>query len=87
MLLTQTFVLKYKQMLPQEQLAKMGYGGILYANAALQAAMLAMRNVLEHLKAKGSLAGAEDQVIGFADRQAMVDFARYKDLEKRYTGA
>ncbi|MFM9882067.1 MAG: oxaloacetate decarboxylase [Burkholderiales bacterium] len=74
-------------MLPREQLAKMGYGGILYANAALQAAMLAMRNVMQHLQANGSLAGAEDQVIGFAERQAMVDFARYKDLEKRYTGA
>lgn len=74
-------------MLPREELAKMGYGGILYANAALQAAMLAMRNVLQHLHATGSLAGAEDRVIGFADRQAMVDFARYKELEKRFTGA
>lgn len=74
-------------MLPREELAKMGYGGILYANAALQAAMLAMRNVLQHLHAKGSLAGAEDRVIGFADRQAMVDFARYQELEQRFTGA
>ncbi len=74
-------------MLPQEELAAMGYAGILYANAALQAAMFAMQGVMRHLKERGSLAGAEDQVIGFAERQAMVDFARYKELEKRYTGA
>jgi 2-methylisocitrate lyase-like PEP mutase family enzyme len=73
-------------LLPREQLAQMGYGGILYANAALQAAMLAMRNVMQHLKAHGSLTGAESQVISFADRQALVDFAHYKELEQRYTG-
>ncbi|MFN7644504.1 MAG: hypothetical protein ACK5PW_15695 [Burkholderiales bacterium] len=39
----------------------MGFAGILYANAALQAAMQAMREVLSHLRANGSIAGAQQQ--------------------------
>jgi 2-methylisocitrate lyase-like PEP mutase family enzyme len=68
----------------REKLGQMGYGGIVYANAALQACMLAMQSVLGHLKAKGSLAGVESQVISFADRQKILDHAGYIELEKRY---
>jgi 2-methylisocitrate lyase-like PEP mutase family enzyme len=71
-------------MLPRDELAAMGYAGILYANAALQAAMLAMQRTLQHLKHAGSLAGAESLLIGFAERQAAVDFAHWSDLERRY---
>lgn len=71
-------------MLPREKLAEMGFAGILYANALLQASMIAMQNIANHLKAKGSLAGAEAQVISFADRQKLVDHARFQELEKRY---
>jgi 2-methylisocitrate lyase-like PEP mutase family enzyme len=71
-------------MLPREELAAMGFAGILYANAAMQAAMLAMKEVMAHLKAHGSLAGAESKVISFKERQELVDHARYIDLESRY---
>jgi len=73
-------------LISREELGQMGFAGILYANAALQAAMLAMRRVLTHLKTHGSLAGAEAEVLSFEERQAFVDFARFKDLEKRYLG-
>jgi 2-methylisocitrate lyase-like PEP mutase family enzyme len=73
-------------MLPREKLAEMGFAGILYANALLQASMIAMQNIANHLKAKGSLAGAEAQVISFADRQKLVDHARFQELEKKYAG-
>ncbi len=69
---------------PREELAAMGFAGILYANAALQAAMLAMREVMRHLRAHGSLAGAEAKIISFADRQEIVDHARYRALDARY---
>jgi len=71
----------------QQALAKMGYAVICYANAALQASMLAMRDVMKHLKAHGSLEGVEAAVIPFHDRQKFVDYARYVELEKKYRGA
>jgi 2-methylisocitrate lyase-like PEP mutase family enzyme len=74
-------------MLPREQLAAMGFAGILYANALLQAAMIAMQNVAGHLRSRGSLAGAESLLISFAGRQKLVDHERYQELEKRYAGS
>ncbi len=68
----------------RQELAEMGYAAICYANAAMQASMLAMQQVMGHLKKHGGLHGAESAVISFGDRQKMVDFPRYIDLEKRY---
>jgi 2-methylisocitrate lyase-like PEP mutase family enzyme len=73
-------------MLPARELGAMGFAGILYANAALQAAMLAMKRTLSHLHETGSLAGAEDQLVHFDERQVFVDYKRWTDLEKRYAG-
>lgn len=74
-------------LLPREKLAEMGYAGIFYANAALQASMLAMQKVLGHLREHGSLEGAGALLVSFDDRQKIVDYDAYKDLERRYTGA
>jgi len=71
----------------REALGAMGYAVIAYANAALQASMLAMHQVMKHLKEHGTLEGIESAVIGFEDRQKFVDYPRYCELEKRYTGA
>jgi 2-methylisocitrate lyase-like PEP mutase family enzyme len=71
----------------RERLAEMGYAAIAYANACLQASMLAMHQVMKHLKDHGSLEGVESAVIAFQDRQKFVDYLRYCELEKRYTGA
>ena len=60
------------------------YAGIAYANAALQASVLAMQSVLKHLKKHGSLAGAEAEVMPFTERQKLVDHQGYIELEKRY---
>jgi 2-methylisocitrate lyase-like PEP mutase family enzyme len=68
----------------REQLAAMGFAMIAYANAALQASMLAMQQVMRHLKAKGSLEGTEAMVVAFDERQKLVDYARYVELEQRY---
>jgi 2-methylisocitrate lyase-like PEP mutase family enzyme len=70
--------------LPREALAAMGYAGIIYANAALQASILAMQTVLGHIRRTGSTAGIEAAIAPFKERQRVVDFDRYKDLEQRY---
>lgn len=71
-------------LLPREELAKAGYAVICYANAALQASLLAMQQVLGHLNDKGSIAGIEDKLMMFAERQKVLDADKYKELEKRY---
>ena len=70
----------------REKLAEMGFAMICYANAALQASMLAMQQVMRHLQAKGSLEGAESLIVSFDDRQKLVDYARHVELEQRYKG-
>lgn len=68
----------------QAELARMGYGVVLYANAGLQAMMLALRTAFKNLKEKGSTTGWEKDLLPFAERQAVVDKARFDSLEKRY---
>jgi 2-methylisocitrate lyase-like PEP mutase family enzyme len=70
--------------LPRERLAAMGFSGIVYANAALQAAVAGMSRVLRHLAATGSLAGIEDALASFAERQSLVDYDGFAALDRRY---
>jgi 2-methylisocitrate lyase-like PEP mutase family enzyme len=72
-------------LLAQHELARLGYAGIVYANAALQASMLAMQTVLEHIRDNGSIAGMESAVMSFDGRQELVDFSRFKQLEAKYS--
>ena len=71
-------------LLPREELAAMGYAGIGYANAALQASMMAMRTVLGHLREHGSIEGVESMLMMFEERQRMLDHDRFKALEQHY---
>jgi 2-methylisocitrate lyase-like PEP mutase family enzyme len=70
--------------LPFETLDEMGYGLVLYANAALQAAMAAMQRVLSELRRTGSLDVVADQLVGFGERQRLVGKDLYDELERRY---
>ncbi len=72
-------------LLPRDQLAQMGYAGVLYANAALQAAVKAMARVLGHLHDSGSLAGMEDALVSFEERQRLINQPHFKALEERFT--
>lgn len=71
-------------MLPLADFQELGYAMVLYANAPLQAAMLAMKEVLDHLKRQGSLDGISDRLVDFETRQEMVGKAEYDALECRY---
>ena len=72
-------------LLPREELAQAGYAVVCYANAALQASMLAMQEVMQHMAAHGSIKGIESRLMMFAERQKVLDADRFKDLEQRYT--
>lgn len=68
----------------REALAGMGFAGVLYANAALQAALRASYEVLSALKRDGSLAQVADRLATFTERQAAVAKPRWDALEARY---
>jgi 2-methylisocitrate lyase-like PEP mutase family enzyme len=70
--------------LPQSELADMGFGLVLYANAALQAAVRASTDVLTSLKATGSLDAVHDRLASFEERQAAVAKDKWDALEQRF---
>jgi 2-methylisocitrate lyase-like PEP mutase family enzyme len=70
--------------LPQAELAEMGFGIVLYANAALQAAVRASVEVLGSLKATGSLDAVPDRLASFEERQAAVAKDRWDALEQQF---
>jgi 2-methylisocitrate lyase-like PEP mutase family enzyme len=70
--------------LPQAELAGLGFALVLYANAALQAALQASRAVLTALKRDGSLAEVEGLLASFGERQRIVNKPLYDGLEQRY---
>lgn len=70
--------------LAQSELAKLGFGGVLYANAALQAALKSVNDVMAALRRDGSLAQVADRLAGFEERQQAVDKPRFDALEERY---
>jgi 2-methylisocitrate lyase-like PEP mutase family enzyme len=70
--------------LGQPKLAELGFGCVLYANAALQAALKAYQEVLAALKRDGSLASVADRMASFAVRQQAVAKSKYDELERRY---
>lgn len=71
-------------MMPLPELREAGFSLVLYANAALQASVLAIREVLERLRDDGSLHGAEDRLASFEERQRIVSKPFYDALERRY---
>ncbi|WP_050469248.1 isocitrate lyase/PEP mutase family protein [Herbaspirillum chlorophenolicum] len=70
--------------LPQARLAELGFGIVLYANAGLQGAVLGMQKAFATLGATGMLEENPELVVPFAERQRLVDKARYDAMEKRY---
>lgn len=70
---------------PQRELAAMGFGAVLYANAALQAALKSVREVLSSLRSLGSLEEVQERLASFEERQRAVAKGHYDNLEVRYT--
>jgi 2-methylisocitrate lyase-like PEP mutase family enzyme len=70
--------------LPNEKLRALSFAGVLYANAALQAAILGMQRALSHLKQHGRIGDAEGLLASFAERQRLVDIASFQAMERKY---
>ncbi|MBU1362076.1 MAG: oxaloacetate decarboxylase [Gammaproteobacteria bacterium] len=70
--------------LPASTFASMGFGLVLYANAALQGAVRGMTNALGRLQADGELPEDATLVATFAERQALVNKAMFDELDERY---
>jgi 2-methylisocitrate lyase-like PEP mutase family enzyme len=69
----------------QAKLKEYGFGAGLYANAALQAALLSVHNVLGELLKTGSLETVKDQLASFEMRQNAVRKGDFDEMERRYT--
>jgi 2-methylisocitrate lyase-like PEP mutase family enzyme len=66
------------------RLGKMGFAGVLYANAVLQATLRASFEVLASLKEHGSLDRVADRLASFDERQSVVAKPRWDALEAKY---
>ena len=70
--------------LEREQLAEMNFSIVLYANAALQAALYSSYEVLGSLKKSGSLGSVSGKLVSFEERQRVVKKEMWDALESRY---
>jgi len=66
------------------ELSMLGYGFVLYANAALQGALAGMTRVLTALRAQGRLDEDPTLLAPFAERQRLVGKQEWDALELRY---
>jgi 2-methylisocitrate lyase-like PEP mutase family enzyme len=67
-----------------DELGTLGFGIVLYANAALQGAMLGMQRSLGALKTNRRLDEDPEVVVPFKERQRLVDKPFYDGLEMKY---
>lgn len=68
----------------RERLARMGFAGVLYANASLQAALRASYEVLASLRDHGSLEHVADRLASFRERQEAVAKPHWDALDAKY---
>jgi 2-methylisocitrate lyase-like PEP mutase family enzyme len=68
----------------QEELAKMRYGLVLYANLALQGAIAGMQAALKQLKTAGRMDEPSGLVASFAERQRLVKKPLFDELQRKY---
>ncbi|MDQ7975358.1 MAG: isocitrate lyase/PEP mutase family protein [Rhodocyclaceae bacterium] len=68
-----------------KQLGELGYGIVLYANAALQGAVAGMQKALTVLRDEQEVQESSGLVTPFAERQRLVGKPEWDALEKRYS--
>ncbi|MDT6964127.1 MULTISPECIES: oxaloacetate decarboxylase [unclassified Cupriavidus] len=68
----------------RDALERMGYGLVLYANAALQGAVRGMQQALDLLQTQGQMTEDPAIVVPFGERQRLVRKPRYDELDGRY---
>ena len=73
--------------LPLAELTELGFSVVLYANAVMRGGLLGMRRVAEHLLDKGDTLDVQDQMVTWAERQALVRKDAMDELEDSYAAA
>ncbi|GAA4413266.1 carboxyvinyl-carboxyphosphonate phosphorylmutase [Advenella faeciporci] len=68
-----------------DQLAELGFGIVLYANAALQGAVTGMQKALTVLRDEKEVQESSGLVATFAERQRLVSKPEWDELERRYS--
>src|SRR5574343_624680 len=68
-----------------DQLGELGFGIVLYANAALQGAVMGMQKALTTLRDEKQVLESSGLVTPFAERQRLVGKPAWDALEQRYT--
>jgi len=69
-----------------QELGQLGYGLVLYANAALQGALAGMQRTLTQLRETHRIDEDPELVTPFAERQRLVGKGVWDGLEKKYVG-
>jgi 2-methylisocitrate lyase-like PEP mutase family enzyme len=69
---------------PADELGRLGYSYVLYANSAMRAAMYGLREVMRVLLETGSTESVLGSMIGWEERQELVGKATFDELERRY---
>ena len=67
----------------REELARMGFALVLYANVALQGAITGMQNALRELQSAGQI-GESGPVASFKERQRLIGKTLFDELDRRY---
>jgi 2-methylisocitrate lyase-like PEP mutase family enzyme len=67
-----------------KELGDLGYGIVLYANAALQGAVAGMQKVLTVLRDEHEVQESSGLVTSFAERQRLVGKPQWDELQERY---
>jgi 2-methylisocitrate lyase-like PEP mutase family enzyme len=70
--------------LAQGEFAELGFGIVLYANAALQSAVLGMQKALAVLRDEGRIDEDPTLLVPFNERQRLVDKPLFDRLDKQY---
>jgi len=70
--------------LPNAGVKELGFAGVIYANVALQSAVLGMQAALGELRRQGHMGDAAKLVVDFPERQRLVRKDEYDALERKY---
>lgn len=71
-------------MVPLDRLHELGFAIVLIPSDLQRAAIRAMQRTLEVIRRDGNSAALENEMIAFADREAIVQTASYLDLDRKY---
>jgi 2-methylisocitrate lyase-like PEP mutase family enzyme len=69
---------------PNAKVKELGFAGVIYANVALQAAVLGMQAALGELRRQGHMGDAAKMLVDFSERQRLVHKDEFDALERKY---